>query len=166
MPRFIRVQGVLLQLVKQSYRQVYKYLMTGVSCFLWWWREWLCIALFFARYPCFNEPGTLAAALFQIGVRRPCADGAGTGWVYCLLQLPIARVRASPAYWRMLASLCGAPVSRRDCGRLSGRLQRTALAQNIKLPASRKRVAVSAKYCSMVTGLNTILRGGWSAFLR
>ncbi len=68
-----------------------------------------------------HELGTLAAALFQIGGKAfalmvPVLAG------FIASQLPI--VRLAPLIGGMLASLCGAGFGR-DCGRFSGRLQRT-----------------------------------------
>ncbi len=116
--------GALLQLVKQSYG-VYKHLMTGVSHMLpLVVAGGLCIALSFVfGIRAFNEPGTLAAALFQIGGKAAFALMVPV--LAGFIAFSIADRRVWPrAYWRMLASLCGAGFWE-DCGRFSGRLQRT-----------------------------------------
>ncbi len=117
--------GALLQLVKQSYG-VYKHLMTGVSHMLpLVVAGGLCIALSFVfGIRAFNEPGTLAAALFQIGGKAAFA-----------LMVPVLAgfiafsIADRPGLARGLLAgcwpACAALVSGRDCGRFSGRLQRT-----------------------------------------
>lgn len=81
-------------------------------------------ALFCLRYRAFNEPGTLAAALFQIGGKAAFALMVPV--LAGFIAFSIAdRPGLAPGLIGGCWPACAAPVSGRDCGRFSGRLQRT-----------------------------------------
>ncbi len=85
----------------------------------------LCIALSFVfGIRAFNEPGTLAAALFQIGGKAAFALMVPV--LAGFIAFSIAdRPGLAPGLIGGCWPACAAPVSGRDCGRFSGRLQRT-----------------------------------------
>ncbi len=106
---------------------VYKHLMTGVSHMLpLVVAGGLCIALSFVfGIQAFNEPGTLAAALFQIGGKAAFALMVPV--LAGFIAFSIAdRPGLAPG---LIGGMLVKPVRRRfpgrDCGRFSGRLQRT-----------------------------------------
>ncbi len=155
--------------VKTELHGVYKHLMTGVSHMLP-----LVVAgrvvyrtLFCLRYPGLQRAGHAGGALFQIGGKATLrADGAGTGWV--LLPSQYRSSGSGRAYWRMLASLCGAGFHGRI---VAGFLAVTAYGfwrKILKLPASmeaRLSLCWFCRYC-LHAGYRPYhdLRGGWPRF--
>lgn len=137
---------------------VYKHLMTGVSHMLpLVVAGGLCIALSFVfGIQAFNEPGTLAAALFQIGGKAAFALMVPVLAGFIAFSIADRPGLAPGLIGGMLASLCGAGfLGGIVAGFLAGYSVRF-LAQNIKLPASMealKPVLVLPLLSTLVTGL-------------
>ncbi|HCM0302882.1 TPA: PTS transporter subunit EIIC [Salmonella enterica] len=137
---------------------VYKHLMTGVSHMLpLVVAGGLCIALSFVfGIQAFNEPGTLAAALFQIGGKAAFALMVPVLAGFIAFSIADRPGLAPGLIGGMLASLCGAGfLGGIVAGFLAGYSVRF-LAQNIKLPASMealKPVLVLPLLSTLITGL-------------
>ncbi|EJW5208001.1 PTS fructose transporter subunit IIBC [Salmonella enterica] len=137
---------------------VYKHLMTGVSHMLpLVVAGGLCIALSFVfGIQAFNEPGTLAAALFQIGGKAAFALMVPVLAGFIAFSIADRPGLAPGLIGGMLASLCGAGfLGGIVAGFLAGYSVRF-LAQNIKLPASMEALTT---FLGNMTSTNAILLG-------